>query len=207
VIFRIDDIRRIRQGIKTQDRRPITGEKECAWKLNRAYKAQASHRAATLEITMIGIERSTLEAMTLRDAKREGFRTSDEYRAHWSELHGKWNPKTRVWVLSFVAGDHTDRPRLLAARPGPPHGDYVTEPARALTGSAEEVDKGTQAVYSQRGLEGLQMAHSGVLSSQCDRLRAAIAGIREFAPNPSVVDGQLRGLERQLASLERRLAA
>src|SRR5438094_9344924 len=58
-----------------------------------------------------------------------------------------WMDDQPAWTIRFQKGDHSDKPRLLAARPGLPHGDYVTDALRALRGSAEEVSSDAHARF------------------------------------------------------------
>src|SRR5438309_8615167 len=53
-----------------------------------------------------------------------------------------------VWQIRFKKGDHTDKPRLLNARPGHEEGDYTEVPSRAMKETGEEVSSQVQAKYA-----------------------------------------------------------
>lgn len=192
MIFGPDELRRIKAGRKTQHRRPIVHDRECFYKPGRAYKVSSStHRAATFQITITGVDRSRLDAMTLRDARREGFRTTADFMEHWRDKHlaRLCAPDTPIWVLSFVLGDQTDRPRFLAARPGPPHGDYVDSTARALKESAEEVSEAAQGRYAANAA----LEREIILGERRSGLQAALRAARAKGAQ----NGELRLIEQQ----------
>ena len=108
-----------------------------------------------------------------------------------------------VWVVRFVKGDRTDAPRLLAARPG--RGDYTTVPALAMKSTGDEVSAATQVTYAKQAAEGLRTARNVLYDEHLARLQAVVSDIREFAVDPRVNEN-LRGIERQAKSLERKLA-
>src|SRR5205823_2896292 len=73
-----------------------------------------------------------------------------------------------MWTIRFQRGDHSDKPRLLAARPGLPHGDYVSEPLRALPGTQEEVSSAAHAKF----VAVAQERRPEILAEQKRRLEA-----------------------------------
>ena len=110
-----------------------------------------------------------------------------------------------VWVLRFERGDLSDTPRLLAAKWSPTSGDYVTSPTRGMQSADEEVSATTQTKYATEARTGASIARNALYTEQIGRMRAAISVIREYAPDPRISDA-LRGVERQVASLERKTA-
>jgi hypothetical protein len=97
-------------GKKTQTRRL-----SCRYVAGRKYAIQPGRgRKAIGELTVVRVDEDMrLGDLTLRDARREGFRTTDEFRAYWTQLHGRFDPETRVYVVTFLEGDHRDDPRFL----------------------------------------------------------------------------------------------
>jgi hypothetical protein len=117
VIFRPELVGLIKEGRKTQTRRLTkAGEMECRYKPNHAYKVQPG-RGQRGEDTITVVEpprRERLGDLSLKDARREGFRNVKEFERYWKELHGAYDPDEEVWVISFIRGDHVDQDRFLA---------------------------------------------------------------------------------------------
>jgi hypothetical protein len=103
------------------------------------------------------------------------------------------------WAAGILVGDYSDgfdHPRFLAARPGPPSGDYTTNRVRAAKGEPEPVSRETLArlsdevrmredqnltVMQARALEGLDLLMGAVDDRRSrKRLRAAIAHVKNI---------------------------
>ncbi len=119
-----------------------------------------------------------------------------------------------AYSVRFVLGDQRarfDHPRLLAARPGAPHGDYVTSASRALTGTADEVSAATQAIYAAEAANGRSEARNGLWRDERARLLNAVAEIRlEIAKQnvgSSTARRRLKTVEHNLRALVREIAA
>jgi hypothetical protein len=207
MIFRPELAKKIAAGEKTMTRRPVKdGEKDCRYKPNRVYAVQPGRgRPANSQITVTEVREERLGDLSLRDAKREGFRTTQAFVDYWSALYGHYDAEQLVWVISFVKGDATDTPRLLAARPGGPGGDYTANPARAAKGEPEAVSASLQEKFSQRAREQHTATKRGDWREQRDRLMAVVREIRAHAVDPKAA-GNLRGIERQIASLDRKMS-
>jgi hypothetical protein len=202
MIFKPDMVDLIKQGKKRQERRET-----CHVRPGRSYGVQAGRQPATVRITVITVAQQQLGAVTLKDARREGFRSTQEFRDYWRSTHkGYLDPDQQVWVISFILGDHTDQPRLLAARPGAPHGDYVHTSARAMRGEPEAIPASLQATYAKESENTFKAATNGHLETHVQRLHAVIKEIRTHANDPRAND-QLRGLERQAKAFERKYSA
>src|ERR1700680_1352858 len=117
MIFRPELARLIAQGKKTQTRRHVkAGESKCRYVEGRAYVVQTGRgKPGHGQITITGVRRERVDAITLQDARREGFRTTSEFLAYWDQLHGEGLRDALVWVISFERGDTRDVPRLLRA--------------------------------------------------------------------------------------------
>jgi uncharacterized protein YhfF len=117
LIFTTQMAKLIGAGRKSQTRRVVKpGETECRYKPGHSYALQVGRgKPATSRITVTEVRRERLGDIDLRDVKREGFRTTDDFRDYWRALHGRYDPDTTVWVISFQRGDHADRPRFLIA--------------------------------------------------------------------------------------------
>jgi hypothetical protein len=183
MIFKPDMVDLIKQGKKRQERR-----ESCRVQPGRSYAVQSSRQPATARITIITVAQQQLGAVTLKDARREGFRNTQEFRDYWRETHKSYlNPDQYIWVITFILGDHTDQPRLLAARPGAPHGDYVSTPARAMRGEPEAIPASLHVQYARESENTFKTATNGHLETHVQRLHTVISDIR-------------RALERKLTA-------
>lgn len=201
MILGIEQARRIREGRKTQLRLPSQGDK-CELVKGKVYAIQTQRgKKANLHITVIEDPRlERLDAICLRDAQKEGFRTTQHFKAWWTTRYGGFDGRTPVWVVSFELGDTTDKPRLLAAHPGGAHGDYTTVSALALPNSAEEVSDRYQARYAKSADESRKTG----LSDQRERLLAAVASIRLETARQNIGTSPAR---KRLKSIEHHLRA
>lgn len=149
MIFRPELAKAILQRKKTQTRRLATA-KTCRYRAGKSYAVQPGRgKTAVCRITITDVRLEALGEITLKDARKEGFVTTDEFRDYWASLYGRFDPDLMVWVLSFQFGDQTDTPRLLAARPGAPHGDYVSNPHLSLRDEQEAVSAAETERYGK----------------------------------------------------------
>jgi hypothetical protein len=201
MIVRPDQLEAIRAGKKTRVRFWVAkGERECTYKPNRSYGVRSSWIApADQRVTVTQVRRERLGEATHRDAKREGHRTVQELHAEWGRELDR-----EMWVILFVLGDQTDRPRLLAARSGTSLGDYTEIPSRAMRGEPEAVPDAAQKAITAKARKRYEEGRMESWGEQRDRLLAVIQEIRQ-APASRSVNESLRGVERQVASLDRKL--
>jgi uncharacterized protein YqfB (UPF0267 family) len=183
-------------------------ERECSFKPGRAYAVQLPKRQSRQCLTVLEVRSASIGALGLRDLKRAGFRSRTDFRTWWDEHHPRliYGDESEVWLIGFLLGDHSDQPRLLAAQPGPQRADYVSVGAKTLVGSAEEVPASYQAKLAAEAGTHATIARNAEYEHHLRRLRAVIDDIRAFRPE-TVLEGNLRGLERQASSLERKLVA
>lgn len=187
---------KVLRGEKTQTRRPASSSDPANRYrpgMRRAVqKGRGIHGEAHIIITDVRLE--AVGDITFEDARAEGFRTRDDFKAYWIELHdkkwlereeeenGDWaalkelrilarfdqrHAHKQVWVLTFEL-DRTERPRLLADRNAKT--DYVDAPARALDHEPEAIDATTQNRFSQEGHKGWMARES---QREIDRERMA----------------------------------
>jgi hypothetical protein len=123
---------------------------KCIYQQGRCYVLQTKRkRPEPPHITITSVEQRQADSLSLRDARRLGFRTT----ADLIRSVARYDPLELIWLLGFELGDQTDSDRLPAARPGMPHGDYVSNGARALSGVGSEVSAHQQALYAARSEE------------------------------------------------------
>ena len=93
-----------------------------------------------VEVTVVAVpRRELLAALSLADARREGYEHLDAAYRAWVESNGVPQPEQQVWVVAFVKGDATehfaqDAPAYLRqrARDGAVRSDFTTRPDLAL---------------------------------------------------------------------------
>lgn len=210
MIFRPDQAKLILQAKKTQTRRRKGDRNVCRFEAWKPYAVQPGRgKTAVCKITITDVREERLGDLTLKDARREGFATCAEFFEDWRQHYGRIDDDERVWVVSFLLGDRTDTPRFLAARPGPPHGDYVTEPALAAQGEGEPVSDYELSQFTKIAHARDHGRSQDPLRQSRDRIAREIEVMRghlERDPNNDVRNS-LRRLEAELAALNRKLAA
>ncbi len=203
IIFKPELVLLIQQGRKTMTRRPMNGE--CRYRVGHTYAVQSGRgRPASLRITIMDVRQERLDDISWRDAKREGFRTTQEFKDYWTTLYGRYDPEQSVWAIAFLKGDHTDQPRLLKARPGPPEGDYTSIPARAIHGEGECVPAAVTERYARDASDRPKAEQREKWREQRARLLAVLAELRTHALDRDV-EKNLRVIERQVRSLDSKL--
>lgn len=98
MIFAPEMVRLIAAGRKTQTRRPVQGdEPKSRYRISKTYAVQPGRgRPASLRIAITDVRRGLAGDVTLEDARAEGFRTTDDFRAHWATLYD------RAWLAATV---------------------------------------------------------------------------------------------------------
>lgn len=92
MIFRPELVRLIRQGRKTQTRRPTRNDEPCRYKRGKSYAVQPGRgKPATCRIYVDHVRQERLGDIAFTDARAEGFPTTDDFKAAWVEIHdAKW---------------------------------------------------------------------------------------------------------------------
>lgn len=92
----------------------------CPVKLHRPYKLQTKANAkGQVTITVVEIRKEPLEALSLADARREGYAGVQGALEGWRRAHGVPVTGQMVWVIRFLLGDRsqellTDEPVYLS---------------------------------------------------------------------------------------------
>lgn len=204
MIFQPEQAKLIRSGKKTQTRRVVTSP-TCRYQAGKSYAVQPGRgKPEICRVTVMGVRRELVSDITLKDARREGFVTRDEFFAAWPI-----DRDLEVWVISFVLGDQTDTLRLLARTPGAPHGDYVAQPHLALDGEPEAVSAADTAFYAKVGhardaerAKDPDIALRDGLIRELERWRDETQGATDRERRRHI-----DGIARQVAALDRKLKA
>jgi len=187
-------------------------------------------RVAVGRVIVIEVRRERLGEIALADARREGFKTTDDFRVHWVTRHDRrWladldrepDPATllarfharhaaaEVWVVAFEL-DRAAAPRLLAARSERGYVEHHFDRGGrgvALADEPEAIDERTQerltaaARERRRAFLADRAAERRLLSLEL-RLRHA----RERAARQRIdVSGDLRVIAARVEAIERKL--
>jgi hypothetical protein len=109
--FREEMVAAIRRGDKTQTRRVANDNPNspwyrggCAYKMGRVYAICPGRAKSGIGFMELKKE-PTLEKLGAIDeagVRREGFASTKDFIAYWTNLHGEWDPSIRVWKIVFA---------------------------------------------------------------------------------------------------------
>lgn len=141
MIFSKRMLNQVLAGSKTETRRPLKGhETECRYKPGRDYAVQPNRGTpAIARITVLGVDLQRVGDITYDSARREGFKTRDDFWAYWTELYGQCDHDQQVWAIAFRLVD--DPLRLLHRDSS--HG-YTHDDRQALDEEPEAIDERAQ---------------------------------------------------------------
>lgn len=200
MIFTPANVRLIQRGVKTQTRRRPRGDDPCRCKEGLSYAVQpgrGKHASCRVLVREVRLER--LGDISFEDARREGFRTRDEFKAAWVVINDSaWvrrcednrdgfelaefdlaerfdvrHAETMVWVISFDL-DTAHVPRFLAARPAP---DYVANEKQALPDEPEAVSAAEQDRITEKA--GTEFAQWRAVEARAYDERRAVLSAEE----------------------------
>lgn len=159
MIFTPPQARAIARGAVTQARRPAT-QLRCRYRIGHDYAVQPGlGRDAVCRVKILGTRRHPAGEITFRDARAEGYRTTDEWKMAWVRQYDRaWLDEHKVdlvsvfddtvsivnWILLkrfkqrhahrdvwALVFEIADETRYLA-HPTARSGDYTNHPARAI---------------------------------------------------------------------------
>jgi hypothetical protein len=97
-LFKRELLEKVLAGQKTQTRRIH----KVTLKPGRTYAARCTRfQKAQARILITACRQEKLGAITLEDARKEGFTNPEEFKQAWTEIHGAWNPDQIVTVYDF----------------------------------------------------------------------------------------------------------
>jgi hypothetical protein len=202
VIFTAQQARAIARGRKTQTRIPWITGRFCPVKVGHDYPVQVRHGRkldSVSRITVLGRGQQRAGDITLTEARAEGCRTTDDWKAQWvRRFDAPWVQREKIdlvavyddkvsivnWILlerfrqrhestivwAIAFEPVVDAPRYLA-RPTRTSGDYVTNPGRAID-LVEAIDKPTLERYAEATqAEGERRRASFRLDLEAERQR------------------------------------
>jgi len=204
MIFQPRFVRLIFKGRKTQTRRPVKeGETHCRYKKGRTYAVQRGKgKAAVAKIKILSVEMERLGDICYKDARREGFKTRDEFKESWKDIYGEYDADQEVWAISFAL--EADEVLLLAADSS--HG-YTDEPRYALEGEPEAVppDEVANFTKSVEAKKRFQVQRSDEM--QAREIRSASLALEkklvEAHRSGKNVKGTIETIKAEIAALER----
>jgi hypothetical protein len=169
MIFAHDELKAILSGRKTSTRRQW---KKCRFEQGKSYAIHLAQRPASHWITILNPPRQErLGDLSIQDAKREGFRSRQEFQDHWKAKHRAYNPDEIVFVLDFVLGDFEDHTRIPAGRAGV-HGHYVSSASQSLRGTDSEVSESVQKRFAKENHVRHQLLRKQSLRTELETVRS-----------------------------------
>jgi hypothetical protein len=98
LVFKENNLKRVLEGRKTQTRR--TGKYELH--IGKTYPVRHKYfEKGKARVLITRKFKQRLSEITLKDVKKEGFDTLEEFQAAWVRIHHGWNPKQIVTVYEF----------------------------------------------------------------------------------------------------------
>lgn len=153
--------------------------KKCPVREGRIYRLTAGGGKAM--VTVLSVRREKLAALSVGDAKREGYAGVSGALDAWQKRHGRPSPGTEAWVVGFELGDQSgrfDRPVHLAR-----HGDYTLEASQAVKGEpevlmplAKDLARARAKALERRAVPQRQLV--GRMQKDADRLHGALTDMK-----------------------------
>ncbi len=102
MLFKPEHVPMILSGKKTATRR---NWKSPRVKVGNVYKCKTKmlSKDSFAEIVVHKVYKQALYFMTDKDARKEGYRSMEEFHKIWVEINGEWNPNLVVYVIEFEA--------------------------------------------------------------------------------------------------------
>jgi hypothetical protein len=220
-------------GRKTQTRRLVKDSDAgvCRYRPGHTYAVQSRRGGPSRgRIEILSAEEQLLGDITFEDARAEGFRSREEFFAHWAEERGRvqpgeldeLDPAERAEVLKRIADEPvsvwkitfkpTEDVRFLHRDSS--HG-YTHNPHQAMAfgeeagrvePEPEPVDEETQHRITRAAHEKAADEQREAWLEQRERIAGSIDHLKKLGMGKSVVS-ELRVIERRLAAVDRKLAA
>lgn len=176
------------------------GERDRKPNAPKTRKRRGKHARTVCRIAIDTVRSEQLRDLDVTAARREGFKTTSEYRGWWENTAGRdWNPDQQVWVLEFhLRRDYDDQIRFMHERSE--HG-YTPDRRQALAGEdVPVVDEATLSRYAKEA-RARREAELAELPLEDIAEEARRRGI-DVSHHTRVIDERRRRMARQLAQLE-----
>ena len=93
---------KVLDGRKTQTRRLVIAGKPPRWRAGSTYAIQPGRiKKSVARIEVTGVTKEPLGKINEAGARAEGSKSLAEFKKAWAEIHGGYDPKVEVWVISF----------------------------------------------------------------------------------------------------------
>lgn len=97
-LFKRDLLEKVMEGRKTQTRRTHKQQ----WHVGRTYGIRSTRfEKSRARITIIRRYSQRLGDVTEEEARKEGFRSLEEFKREWARIYGPWNPDQQVTAYEF----------------------------------------------------------------------------------------------------------
>jgi len=98
LVFKKDNLEKILQRRKTQTRRTSRNE----LRVGKVYPIRCRYfEKAKVKVLITRKFKQRLGDISLKDVRKEGFDSLEEFQAYWTRIHGSWNPNLIVTVYEF----------------------------------------------------------------------------------------------------------
>ncbi len=228
--------RLVARGRKTQHRRPAKPDARPPWRPGRSYAVVPNGAPAKCRVVLLEVETQLAGDLTFDDARAEGYRTREEWKAAWIRRHDRaWvdrqtsyddhgevliepadellferfdarHAERAVWALFFEL-DRGHVPRLLHRQS---ERGYTTNPRDAVPDEPEAVDAATLTRYAKKARER-DTARGGYMDQralqEAETLEAELATIRRLGRARGVdLRDDERVIRRRIAAMARKVA-
>lgn len=232
MVLELRHVAAIEQGRKTQHSRPSGGAslRHSPWRTGQVLPVQATvtekdqwsdkiteRRETLCHIKITAVAEADASTYTDAEARREGFRSAEEFFDWWRGEHGHrprfthrgdvCHVETPVWVCLFVL----DRQRFLAdiptqgnqrGVPADPRG-YAHSPGAAMADEPEAVDDETLAEFARDAKQRDRDRVVGQWEQQRADLEAQLHELRALDPERTASD--VRVIKRRLDAIDKKL--
>jgi hypothetical protein len=177
----------------------------CRYETEHSYAVQPGRgREAIARLRVTDVRHERLGEITAEDARREGFKrkgfgSTAMFEEYWAKLHGEWDPRVHVWVISFEL-EPEDVRFLAPSHPARP--DYTGNRQLALDPDAEVPPAGDVERFADDNAARFAAARGEELSRR--ELRSSMERLKRLAKSNPTSAAQI--ITRHVAEIEQELS-